>query len=65
MTVPAELVEEPVDRHFVETVAAWPAGPAGSERRRRSPHEPLREGTTLTGELALALFEAQLGSRHL
>jgi 2-oxoisovalerate dehydrogenase E1 component len=51
--------DEAVDRHFVEVAAALAAG------RPRDPRGPVRAGTGLTGEQALALFDAQLGSRHL
>ena len=34
-------------------------------KSRRSPEEPVRDGTALTGALALQLFDAQLASRHL
>jgi 2-oxoisovalerate dehydrogenase E1 component len=55
---------EPVDRHFAEAVAALRAGPAGAGGPDRL-DAPVRPGTSLTGRLALELFDAQLGSRHL
>lgn len=50
---------EPLDAHFTEAVSRLQARPRGD------PRAPLRPGSALTGELALALFDAQLGSRHL
>ncbi len=50
---------EPLDAHFTEAVAGLEARPPGDLRA------PLRPGSTLTGEEALGLFDAQLGSRHL
>ncbi|MBO0850209.1 MAG: MFS transporter, partial [Pseudonocardia sp.] len=49
---------EAIDENFLSTVAALPA-----PGRRRPPDEPIAPG--LTGERALELFDAQLGSRHL
>ncbi|HZD65785.1 MAG TPA: thiamine pyrophosphate-dependent enzyme [Acidimicrobiales bacterium] len=51
--------EEPIDRAFTEAVAGLAPGPARDRR------DPVRAGTGLTGEAALALFDAQVGSRHL
>jgi 2-oxoisovalerate dehydrogenase E1 component len=53
---------EPVDEHLLRAVAALAAPAAG---RRADPAAPVRPGGALTGELALALFDAQAGSRHL
>jgi 2-oxoisovalerate dehydrogenase E1 component len=50
---------EPLDAHFTEAVSGLEARPPGD------PRAPLRPGSALTGERALALFDAQLGSRHL
>jgi len=51
---------EPTDEHFITTVSAM-SGSAGSR-----PHEDaLRDGSSLTVGHCLALFDAQLGSRHL
>ncbi len=60
--------EDALDQHFLRAARALPpaggtpggcpAGPAGLAA-------PVRPGTRLTGEDALALFEAQIGSRHL
>ncbi len=50
---------EPVDRHFLEAAADLRAG------RPRDPRGPVRDATELSGIQTMALFEAQLGSRHL
>ncbi|MDF2824088.1 MAG: transporter [Mycobacterium sp.] len=50
----------PIDDYFTATVAAWTAGtPAATGT------DPLRPGSALTVDQATALFDAQLGSRHL
>ena len=51
---------EPIDEHFTTTVAAL----SGSARER-SHEDALHDATSLTVGLCLALFDAQLGSRHL
>ena len=51
---------ESVDEHFTTTVAAMTASP-----RERRPDEPVRAGSPLTVRVCLALFDVQLGSRHL
>lgn len=56
VTTPGDL-----DERFRAAVADFPA-PATAPRDLAA---PLRDGTTLTGEQAIALFEAQLASRHL
>ena len=48
-----------IDRNFVERVGSLREGPA------RDPSLPLRPGSRLSGAQAIALFEAQVGSRHL
>lgn len=55
VTTPQDL-----DEQFRKTVGALAAPTV-----RRSPDEPVRDGTTLTGEQARRLFDAQLTSRHL
>ncbi|HEX6969654.1 MAG TPA: thiamine pyrophosphate-dependent enzyme [Micromonosporaceae bacterium] len=55
MTTPQEL-----DEQFRTTITALATGPAG-----RSPDDPLREGTALTGQIARRLFDAQAASRQL
>ena len=49
-----------LDERFRDAMSAVPP-----PDRRRSPDEPIRDGTTLTGALARRLFDAQLTSRHL
>jgi 2-oxoisovalerate dehydrogenase E1 component len=51
---------EPIDEHFITTVSAM-RGSAGE----RSHADVLRDGSSLTVGQCLALFDAQLGSRHL
>src|SRR6185436_4065128 len=55
VTTPQEL-----DERFRAAVAALAA-----PERPRDPLSPAREGTALTGAIALELFDAQLASRHL
>jgi 2-oxoisovalerate dehydrogenase E1 component len=51
---------EPIDEHFITTVSTL-SGSAGE----RSHEDVLHDGTSLTVGHCLALFDAQLGSRHL
>jgi 2-oxoisovalerate dehydrogenase E1 component len=51
---------EPVDEHFITTVSS-----TKGSARERSPDEAVRDGSALTVGQCLALFDAQLGSRHL
>ncbi|HYN94775.1 MAG TPA: thiamine pyrophosphate-dependent enzyme, partial [Pilimelia sp.] len=55
MTTPQDL-----DERFREAVGALTAATA-----RRDGDAPVRDGTALTGDLALELFDAQVTSRHL
>lgn len=55
VTTPQDL-----DERFRSAVGALTAADG-----RRTAGEPVREGTELTGELAVRLFDAQLTSRHL
>ncbi|MFY1651372.1 transketolase C-terminal domain-containing protein [Solwaraspora sp. WMMB762] len=55
VTTPQDL-----DERFRTAVAAMDTTPD-----RRAPEQPVRDGTLLTGQSALALFDAQLTSRHL
>jgi 2-oxoisovalerate dehydrogenase E1 component len=50
---------ESIDARFVEAVSAYAPVPA------RDPLLPVREGSSLTGQRCLELFDAQLASRHL
>jgi 2-oxoisovalerate dehydrogenase E1 component len=49
-----------LDERFRTALAALAA-----PTTRRDPGQPIRDGTTLTGEQASTLFDAQLASRHL
>ena len=51
---------EPIDEHFTTTVSAL----SGSEQKR-SPDDALGDGSSLTVGQCLAVFDAQVGSRHL
>ena len=51
---------EPIDEHFLTAVSAM----SGSARER-SHEDALRDGSSLTVGDCLALFDAQVGSRHL
>ncbi len=50
---------ESIDAHFIEVVSALAPAPA------TDPRLPVREGSALTGERCLELFDAQVASRHL
>ena len=57
-----DAVPEPIDEHFLTAVSALRVphpDPA------RGPADPVRDGTVLTVQEALALFEVQVASRHL
>jgi 2-oxoisovalerate dehydrogenase E1 component len=54
--------EGALDQHFLQAARALGATPAA---RPADPAAPVRPGSQLTGALALALFDAQLGNRHL
>jgi 2-oxoisovalerate dehydrogenase E1 component len=51
---------EPIDEHFITTVSALRESDG-----KRSHEDVLRDGSSLTVGHCLALFDAQLGSRHL
>jgi 2-oxoisovalerate dehydrogenase E1 component len=53
-------VAEPIDEHFTATISALSGSAA-----ERSHEDALRDGSSLTVGECLALFDAQLGSRHL
>jgi len=53
-------VAEPIDEYFTATISAM----SGSGRRHAD-DEPIRAGSRLTARVCLALFDVQLGSRHL
>ncbi|WP_176561048.1 thiamine pyrophosphate-dependent enzyme [Mycobacterium neglectum] len=51
---------EPIDDYFTETISAMSA-----PRRKPGQDEPVRDGSSLTVRVCLALFDVALGSRHL
>lgn len=51
---------EPIDEYYTATIAALASSP-----RRNADDEPVRAGSSLTARVCLALFDVQLGSRHL
>jgi 2-oxoisovalerate dehydrogenase E1 component len=53
-------VAESIDEYFTATILAM----KGSARERAG-DEPIRDGSSLTARVCLALFDVQLGSRHL
>jgi 2-oxoisovalerate dehydrogenase E1 component len=53
-------VAEPIDEYFTATISAM----TGSARRRDD-HEPVRDGSSMTTRVCLALFDNALSSRHL
>ncbi len=54
-----------MERHFGEVVAALDGDPPGGPRERPAGQDPVRDGSGLTGQRCLELFDAQLASRHL
>jgi 2-oxoisovalerate dehydrogenase E1 component len=58
----ADSPEQELDRNFREQVGALRSQGAGTTA---DPDQPVRTGTRLTGQMALALFEAMASSRHL
>jgi hypothetical protein len=57
--------EEALDQHFLEKARALGADPSAPLTGPADPAAPVRPDSRLTGDLALALFDAQLGNRHL
>jgi 2-oxoisovalerate dehydrogenase E1 component len=55
--------EEALDQHFLKAAGALEAG--ALRTHRADPAAPVRPGGQLTGGLALEVFDAQLGNRHL
>ena len=51
---------ESIDEYFTATISAM-SGPA----RRLTDDQPIVDGSSLTARVCLALFDVQLGSRHL
>ena len=60
--VPEITQEEELDLRFLSAVRDLPGGGKAGTADRSA---PVRAGTGLTGEQAIALFDAQAGSRHL
>src|SRR6202453_3249655 len=58
MTTAADL-----DQHFIQTVGGLPGGPARPSRPDGA--AAVRPGSSLTGDTLLAIFDAQVQSRHL
>ena len=59
----APSAEEALDQHFLKAAGALEA--SAPRAHPADPAAPVRPGSRLTGGLALALFDAQLGNRHL
>jgi len=55
--------EEALDQHFLQAASALEAG--APRTHQVDPAAPVRPDSQLTGALALELFDAQLGNRHL
>jgi 2-oxoisovalerate dehydrogenase E1 component len=53
-------VAEPIDDYFTATISAM-----NGSARQLGDDEPVRDGSSLTAHVCLALFDAALGSRHL
>jgi 2-oxoisovalerate dehydrogenase E1 component len=53
-------VAEPIDENFTTTVSTLAVS-----KHRRGKDDAIRDGSSLTARLCLALFDAALGSRHL
>ena len=51
---------EPIDDHFTATISAMAAS-----QRRLDDDSPIRDGSSLTARVCLALYDVALGSRHL
>ncbi|MDT5017324.1 MAG: 2-oxoisovalerate dehydrogenase component [Mycobacterium sp.] len=51
---------EPIDEYFTATISAM-----NGSARQRADDEPIRDGTSLTVHVCLALFDVALSSRHL
>src|ERR1700691_6125697 len=58
------LPDQALDQYFLEAVPTLRSD-APSDRPPDGLSEPVRAGTRLTGQQALALFDVQIGNRHL
>ena len=54
-----------MERHFAEAIGALDRPSAGPRAERPAGPQPIRDGSALTGQRCLELFDAQLASRHL
>ena len=59
--MPDTTAEAELDRRFLTAVRDLPGGGQAGPADRAA---PVAAGTRLTGEQAIALFDAQAGSRH-
>jgi 2-oxoisovalerate dehydrogenase E1 component len=57
--------EEALDHFFIEAARTLPPGASAPGAQPADRAAPVRPGGQLTGGVALALFDAQLGNRHL
>ena len=57
--------EEALDQHFLDAAERLRLDVPEHRAGAPDPAAPVRPGSQLTGELALALFDAQIGNRHL
>src|SRR5690349_22040911 len=57
--------EEALDHFFLDRARTLPPAAAAPGAQQVDPAAPVRPGSRLTAGLALALFDAQLGNRHL
>src|SRR5262245_54309761 len=57
--------EEALDHFFLNRARTLAPAASAPRAQPADPAAPVRPGSRLTGALALALFDAQLGNRHL
>jgi 2-oxoisovalerate dehydrogenase E1 component len=62
---PGQAERDAVERHFGEVIGALDGHPPGGPAERPAGRDPIRDGSALTGQRGLELFDAQLASRHL
>jgi 2-oxoisovalerate dehydrogenase E1 component len=62
---PAPAERDAVERHFAEVIGALDGHAPGGPGDRPAGPDPIRDGSALTGQRGLELFDAQLASRHL
>ena len=61
----AQAERDPVERHLGEAFGALDGRPGQDAGPRPAGPDPIRDGSALTGQRGLELFDAQLASRHL